>query len=116
MSERLPPTHILTIRVPLRLVATDSAQAPLNACMELVRLAYPTAVCDDIHLTMLSPDELDEAQVVTGENDLRYVTADVALVEAIDRLTATIADAAATLADLVRALPSSPDEVDEVQP
>lgn len=50
MNEKLPPTHVLTIEVPLRLVSYDQPSAPLEACVQLVRLAFPNQVCDDIQL------------------------------------------------------------------
>lgn len=49
---RLAPTHVLTITVPLRLVSYDQTLPPLDACLELVRLAFPTQVCDDIQLAI----------------------------------------------------------------
>ena len=56
LPERLPPTHILTIDVPLRLAET--AAGPLEAAMTLVRLAFPTQICDDVQVSIKLTGEL----------------------------------------------------------
>jgi hypothetical protein len=65
LPTKSPPTHILTIVVPLRLVEKTAA-GPLDAAMALVRLAFPTQVCDDVRLAIEPVNDESDSEGVSG--------------------------------------------------
>lgn len=53
MDEKLAPTHILTIEVPLRMrLDEENVTGPLEAAMSLVQLAFRTEVCDNVRVAI----------------------------------------------------------------